>query len=282
MFTLICENKYGDQIELTHNEAYDIVEIIGFDPPEATINTTRNAGADGSVYNSSYVNERQITITLVVNAPAEANRINLYKYFKTKFPVRLYYKNETRDVYIDGFVKDVDVGYFDKKQTIQIVIFCPKPMLNANSEDVQDFITVESLFEFPFAIEEAGIPFSEILPYVEKSIINSGDVDTGALIHIKAIGSVVNPKIYDLDTGEHIFINITMAEGDEIIINTHKAEKSVTLVSSGVKTNIIGKFANGSTWFTLIPGDNLFTIGADNYAENMLVTFVVFDQYEGV
>ena len=84
MFTLIAENKYGEQLELTHSEAYVITNIDGIDPPEAVINSTRNAGADGSVFNSAYVDNRVITITLAINAPAELNRINLYKYFKSK------------------------------------------------------------------------------------------------------------------------------------------------------------------------------------------------------
>ena len=53
MFTLIAENKYGQQLELTHNSAYEVIEIDGLDPPDAIINTTRNANADGSVFNSS-------------------------------------------------------------------------------------------------------------------------------------------------------------------------------------------------------------------------------------
>ena len=116
MYTLIAQNKYGQQIELTHNEAYVIESIEGIDPPEAVINTTRNANADGSVFNSSYVDNRQIIITLAINGPAEVNRINLYKYFKTKYPVRLYYQNKTRDVYIDGYVKSIQIKFFNKKQ----------------------------------------------------------------------------------------------------------------------------------------------------------------------
>lgn len=40
MFTLIAENKYGQQLELTHNDAYVITNIDGLDPPDAVINTT--------------------------------------------------------------------------------------------------------------------------------------------------------------------------------------------------------------------------------------------------
>ena len=64
MYTLIAQNKYEEQLELTHNEAYVITSIDGIDPPDAVINTTRNANADGSVYNSAYVDNRTITIRI--------------------------------------------------------------------------------------------------------------------------------------------------------------------------------------------------------------------------
>ena len=101
MYKLKVENKYGEQMELTKNPRYTISSVDGLYPPESVINTTKVANMDGSVYNSSYVNDRQITITMAINGPAEENRLHLYKYFKTKYPVRLYYENDVRNVYID-------------------------------------------------------------------------------------------------------------------------------------------------------------------------------------
>ena len=282
MFTLIAENQYQEQLELTHNPAYTITDIDGIDPPDANINTTHNAGADGSEFNSAYVNNRQITITLVVNAPAEANRINLYKYFKSKFPVTLYYTNASREVFINGYVQNISVGYFDKKQTVQIVIFCPKPYFNGVSDSVQEFASIESLFEFPFSIAEAGIPFSNLLINVEKSIINNGDVTTGVIINIQATGQVVNPKTYNVGTRESLILNTTLQDGDLVTINTRQGEKAITLLRDGVTTNLIGSLQQGSSWFMLEPGDNVFTTAADSLAENMLVTFTITDQFEGV
>lgn len=282
MFTLIAENQYQEQLELTHNPAYTITDIVGIDPPDANINTTHNAGADGSEFNSAYVNNRQITITLVVNAPAEVNRINLYKYFKSKFPVTLYYTNATREVFINGYVQNISVGYFDKKQTVQIIIFCPKPYFNGVSDSVQEFASIESLFEFPFSIAEAGIPFSNMLVNVEKSIINNGDVTTGVIITIQATGQVVNPKIYNVETRESMILNTTLQDGDLVTINTRQSEKAITLLRDGVTSNLIGALQQGSSWFRLDPGDNLFTTVADSLAENMLVTFTITDQFEGV
>lgn len=426
MYTLYAQNKYGEELELTHNSAYSITDIDGIDPAEAVINTTKNAGADGSVFNSAYVNDRQITITLCVNAPTEINRIALYQFFKPKFPVTLYYKNATRDVYITGYVQSMQIGFFDKKQTVQIVVNCPQPFFNGFEYAIQEFSSIDSLFEFPFSIEVStnllpypyyqttrtdsgltytdngngtitingtneatgsakafvmrsranedftllpgtyilsggisatqrviinyepdgsssavtlaassggdveftvteeisqyplqvgiysssgttynnvtiypmirksnvtddtwveysnGIEFSRLSQYVEKSIINYGDVDTGALISIKALGEVDTPKIYNVETSESFIVNITLRAGDLLTINTRRGEKAITLLREGVKSNIIGSIAPGSTWFQLAPGDNLFTIAANSLVENMLVTFDIINQYEGV
>lgn len=293
MYTLIVENKYGERLELTHNPSYSIKEINGIDPPDAMINTTHRAGEDGFVFNSSYIGERTITITLAINYPVERNRINLYKYFKSKTAVRVFYKNATRDVYIDGYVQTFGVAYFDQKQTAQIVIKCPRPLFNGTSSLIQEFVNIEDLFEFPFEVPieyddqeqeyyVEGIPFSEIILGVEKSIINSGDVETGVVITIQINGAVVTPKIYNVDNGEYIIINDTFADGDIITINTIRGQKEITLFSDGVVTNLIGKLESGSTWFQLNPGDNIFTVDADTLPENMLVTFTVVDQYEGV
>lgn len=282
MFTLKVRNKYDEELEISNNPAYSIVSVDGIDPPESTINTTHNAGADGSVFNSAFINERTITITLAINYPAEANRLNLYRYFKSKFPVRLFYKNKRRDVYIDGYVQSFQIAYFDQKQTAQIVIYCPLPMFNNVNDNIQDFSNIEPMFEFPFDIDEPGIEFSVIIPNNEKSIINKGDMDTGVIISIKAVGSVITPKIYNVDANESMILNVSMISGDEIIIDTRQGHKSIKMISGDTTTNIIGTLDHASSWFVLKPGDNVFTLDADALPENMIVVFTVIDQFEGV
>ena len=195
MYTLIAENKYGEQLEITNNPRYVITDIDGLYPPEGVINTTQVANMDGSVFNSSHINDRVITITMAINGPAEANRLLLYRYFKTKYPVRFYYKNGVRDVYIDGYVSKFSVEYFEKKQTAQIEISCPMTLFRAVKESVTEFANIENMLVFPFAIEVAGIPFSEIALGEQKTIINGGDVETGVIIKLNALGTVLNLNI---------------------------------------------------------------------------------------
>lgn len=282
MYTLIAENKYGEQLEITNNPRYVITDIDGLYPPEGVINTTQVANMDGSVFNSSHINDRVITITMAINGPAEANRLLLYRYFKTKYPVRLYYKNGVRDVYIDGYVSKFSVEYFEKKQTAQIEISCPMTLFRAVKESVTEFANIENMFVFPFTIEVAGIPFSEIALGEQKTIINGGDVETGVIIKLNALGTVLNPKIYNVDTSDRMTLSVEMQAGDEITINTRKKEKSITLLRDGVQTNIVGKLDAGSTWFNLIPGDNIFTYEADEFPEHLQCIFIINNQFEGV
>ena len=291
MYTLIAENQYRQQLELTHNDAYVIESIDGIDPPDAVINTTKNANADGSVFNSSYISNRQIIITMAINGPAEENRINLYRYFKNKYPVKLYYKNGARDVYIDGYVKKVQIEFFQKKQIAQITVICPQPYFNGVEDSITDFSTVESLFEFPFSVEEhveegddydGTIEFSRILINEETNVINAGDIDTGALIELRAVGAVVNPVIYNVDTGAFFKINTSMAAGDVIKINTVRKEKSVVKISAGVTTNLIGSLVYGSTWLQFVPGDNTILIDAETTPENMIAKLSIVNRFEGV
>lgn len=282
MYTLVVENKYGEQLEITNNPNYVITNIDGLYPPEGTINTTQTANADGSVFNSARINDRVITITMAINGPAEANRVLLYRYFKTKYQVRLYYKNGVRDVFIDGYVSKFTVEYFEVKQVAQIEITCPMTLFRAVSENTAALSGTENGFVFPFAIEVTGAAFSTITIGEEKSIRNDGDMEVGIVIHLTALGSVTNPAIYNLDTGEHMILNVEMQSGDEIAINTRKKEKSITLLHGSKQTNIVGKLDATSTWFNLKPGDNTFTYKADKLPENLKCEFIVNAQYEGV
>ena len=241
-----------------------------------------NAAQDGSVYKSSYANSRQITITLSINGPADINRVALYRYFKSKFYSRLRYVTAQRDVYAEGYVQSLQVAYFAKKETMQIVVQCPRAYLNGSENSLQEFSLVNPLFEFPFDIGSGGIPFSEIIIDMEQNLQNAGDVETGAVFTLRAVGAVDTPKLYRIDTSEHMFFNLQMAAGDRLVVNTRQNEKRITLISGGVETNEIGSLVNGSSWFVLKPGDNIFSVDAASGAANLIVTVEMIDLYEGV
>lgn len=282
MFKLKVENKYGEVLELSQNPNYVIKLIDGIDPPDAVINTARNANADGSVFNSAYVDNRTITITLAINQPTEANRIALYKYFKSKYPVTLYYENDSRNVKISGYVQQVPVQYFAKKELFQVTILCVNPYFEGVEQETTMIDSAEALFEFPFEIE-TPIAFSEQNEIHEEVVINNGDIETGALFILHAKGTVVNPSIVNMDTNEVFAFNVTLSMGDEIRLNTVVKQKSVLLYkANGTVQNLIGSVYAGASWFQLRPSGNVFSILATSGLSNLDAAIYSSDKYQGV
>jgi hypothetical protein len=283
MFKLSVENKYGEVLELSQNPNYTIKLIDGIDPPDAVINTARNANADGSVFNSAYIDNRTITITLAINQPTETNRIALYKYFKSKYPVTLYYENDTRNVLIHGYCQSIPIGYFEKKELFQVTILCTDPYFEGVEQETAIFESAEALFEFPFEIE-TPIPFSNQTGTHEEVVFNGGDVETGALFVLHAKGIVVNPAIVNMDTNETFAFNVTLSAGDEIRLNTVVKQKSVLLYkANGTIQNLIGQTYAGASWFQLRPQENIFSVTAQGGTIVNLDMFIYLrDKFQGV
>ena len=65
IFTLKIKNYKNEIYELTHDyEHYYVMSVSGLTPPVTTINTTVSGIHDGSYYNSSRVQQRNIVITV--------------------------------------------------------------------------------------------------------------------------------------------------------------------------------------------------------------------------
>lgn len=282
MYTLSVKNDREDVLPLTGNKNYTVYKIEGLNPPPVTVNHSVNSTTDGSTINSVRLSNRNIVIYMAIEGNVEANRINLYKYFPLKKTVTLYFKNDTRDVYIEGTVELIECDLFSNKQVAQISIICPQPYFKDVEELISYFSDVSSLFEFPFSIAEEGTEISAITTSVRKSIINVGDIESGIIIDVYAIGSVVNPVIYDVLARTHIRLLFTMEANDRIVINTNVGKKSIKLIRNGVESNILGYMLPDSKWFTLKSGDNVFTYDADNGTSNMQITFTTSVLYGGV
>lgn len=165
----------------------------------------------------------------------------------------------------------------------QISIICPKPYFKSIENLTISFSDVNSLFEFPFSISAIGIEFSNIVTNIRKTIINTGDTDTGVVIKLLAVGgNVVNPIIYDVMSREFLKLNFTLQQNDLITINTNTGEKSITLTRNGVTTNAMGYLSSDSTWLTLGAGDNVFTYDSDSGNANLQLTFTTALLYGGV
>lgn len=286
MYKFILENAKGDQ--LTFNEiggAFTITEIDGLNPPRATINTSEIATIDGQMFDGSKLEMRTLNVAFAIERNAAANRIEVFKVLKTKQPVKAYFTNAYRDVYINGYVESLEIGYYDLKQIVTVAIVCPRPYWQGAQDIVNAVSQTINAFHFPFAstANPKEILFGYIDPTANVEIVNLGDVRTGLIIELYANAAVSDPKIIDYMTGEYIELDFDMQEADTVIIDTRAGEKTVTLLRDGQYTNIFNSLVKGSTWLQLDYGGGVYTyeVGGGN-AAYLTVRISHTDIYEGV
>lgn len=287
MYKARLENSRGASITLTGREAeYQIIKIIGLNPPSAHLNMSSVAGLDGSMYNSSRLNNRNVVITVRINGSVEDNRQRLYTFCPTKEKVRFYYKNQNRDVYIDGYVESVECDLFTNSEKAQISIICPQPYFMDTEETQVDGSSVTALFTFPFSIEEDDpILISEYVVDNTIDLYNDAESEVGCLIDIDVNADISTILIQNTGTGESFKLTGTFLSGDHITINTVKGQKAVTLTREGVKSNIFSTMQKGSTFFQLAAGDNFFSYVVDGNVSNNAdidLWFTFFKMYRGV
>lgn len=306
IYSLAVTNFLGDRIRLElgkpENTGFLIKSITGLGPVKANVNTTEVATNDGSMFNSARLSQRNIVIQMVfVNSiygeDIEEIRQKSYKYFPIKKNVELVIETDNRYVRTTGYIESNEPDIFSKQEGTQISIICPDPYFYSASEDgdnVTDFYSIDPMFEFPFSNESLSEPllvFGEIQIKTEGVVTYSGDSEIGVMIYIHAIGPAEHINIYNTETREVMAIDTVKLEkltgrgliaGDDIIINTLKGEKSITLVRSGVSYNILNCLDKNTDWFTLVKGDNIFAFTADSGVTNLQFRIENKLIYEGV
>ena len=306
IYSFAITNYLGDRVKLELGKpevsGFLIKSVTGLGPVKANINTTEVVTNDGSMFNSARLSQRNIVFQLafvdtVYGETIEDIRQKSYKYFPAKKSVEIVIETDNRYVKIKGYVESNEPDIFSSQEGTQISIICPDPFFYSAGEDgnnVTDFYTIDPMFEFPFSNESLTDPlliFGEIQIKTEGVITYHGDSEIGVVIYIHAIGPATNINIYNTETREVMMINTTKLEkltgkglvaSDDIIINTTKGEKSITLVREGASYNILNCLDKNTDWFTLSKGDNIFAFTAETGVTNL--QFRIENQviYEGV
>lgn len=282
MFTLKIENSSGEIFELSHNlKNYAIVGIEGLTPPKTVVNTSTGGGLDGTFYNSSRVEQRNIVIDTILNGDIEANRQRLYRIFPRKLPCTIYFENKYRHVKILGYVEVLEGNLFEQREQMQISIICPRPFFEDMETIYTELSRVVSMFEFPFSIS-VPIPFSEIQQYPLCTIKNTGDAECGCTITVAISGNCKDLTIYNVTTQTYLGIKYEFVDGDEITICTVSGKMGVTLNRKGQTRNLLNYITAGSTWFRLALGDNDFTFKQTGDSDAVKIMFATAILYGGV
>lgn len=116
-----------------------IKSITGLGPNKADINATEYASSDGSMYNSSYVNNRNIVFMFqLLEDPetclVEDTRHRVYKYFPLKKKITIAIDTDSRTYAIDGYVESVEPDIFQKEEVLQVSVICVNPWFIGNTK----------------------------------------------------------------------------------------------------------------------------------------------------
>lgn len=281
MFTLTIERFDGQRLTLTQRESAYTVKYSGLEPVAASIATSKRA--IGVRRNSTHAGARNIVLYVNIYGDVEANRIRLYQFLAPQSIVKLHYSNGARNICVVGCVEAHEVDQFSVPSYAQISIMCESPYLPGAEAIVQEITSTIDKFEFPFAIDAEGVEFSATGAHGYANAYNSGDVPTGAIFRIFAHADVVNPVVYNALSNEYFRVNVTLAHGDTLMINTSIGAKNVTITKmSGETASALFYKADGSTWLQLAVGDNYISYAADSGADSMAVSIEYNNLFIGV
>lgn len=256
------ENDQGEVLNLSADARY-VPILTGTGPPAATINRAKVAVADGTRYNSATVNERNLLLTVYIVQDVARGRRNLYRWLASKKYIKVYYQEDDVDVYVEGYVETAEVNPWEQDQNLHVSIVCPMPYWRDVAETFTDASIVSNLLEFEFAIEEEGMELSIEDKGQSTTIQNDGTVETGVTFLLTATIRTLQPRIYNMDTGEYIGFYVDMLAGDQLEVCTITGKKSVTFIRDGVRSNYINTVMEDSTWLTMAPGANEYSYTVD-------------------
>ena len=119
------------------------------------------------------------------------------------------------------------------------------------------------------------------------SIENNGDVNAGCVIKISTNGgSVKDPKVYNVNTGDYIgFENVTLQDGDYITITTDIGEENAIkhIAETAENLSVVGSITQGSKFIQIQQGSSFYAYDVgEEYRNNIEVSVMFTEKYFNV
>jgi hypothetical protein len=277
-------NSNGESITLKQSRPYFLTKIDGTGNIRQTVNTFKAPDQDGAFYISSTLDMRNITLegTVVADSLDEAyvRRQRFLKIFTPKMRGTLLYRGRQIACVVEeaGFT----VSTRQRIPNFFVSLLCPSPFFETLDEVREELTSWIPLFEFELEIPVSGMEFGMRQPNQIITVENIGDVSCGCEIVFRALGTVTNPELLNIDTGEYIRLLTTMSAGDELRVYTHFAGKRVVQVVGSTVTNAFSLLDTNSTFFQLAAGTNTLRYDASVNMELLEVSIYFRPQFLGV
>ena len=265
---LTYTNANGESVTLRQTRPFFLTRVDGAGKVRQTVNTFKAPDQDGAFFISSAMDMRNITLEGSVITPTVAEtydqRRRFLRVFTPKLQGTLIYRNRQIACVVEeaGFT----ASSRERAPNFFISLLCPSPFFEALEEIREELAMWSPLLLFPLEVPGVGLEFGIRQPSQIITVDNIGDVACGCHIIFRALGSVTNPELMSLDTGDVLRLNTVMESGEELHVYTHFAGKRVTRALGHVESNAFSQLDTSSVFLQLEPRRNLLRY---NTAENM-------------
>lgn len=211
----------------------------------------------GYAYNK--IKEKKALLDRVVN-PIDFVRITIGSYYiegKPSSPVKFGKDDAENNLYFCKFL---------------IQIYCANPMFRKNVLSRTTLSGKIPRFHFPLVFPKGrGIVMSIRQNYLMLSVENEGSVAIGGRIILEAKGTVKNPSVENVGTGETITVRKTLNPGETVVITTVDGkEKGIVGTYQGATGSYFQYWDFENTWFKFQPGTSLIGYSALEGTETAL------------
>lgn len=263
---LIYTNENGESIEMSF---FSRLICKGFDDSlPVSYNTIKNANQDGETAMSQTFDPRSIGIDCVyqVDSSCEEFERKIKRCLNPRYKGVLKYITTKATKEIDVKIESVpQFKHSGMKGTLMIDFVAHAPFWKAiKQSEYLALLTPNCHFPMSF---RGGMVFGVKRSSLVSKIENAGDVDCGYTVTFKATnGSVKNPFIKNVKTGQKIQLNIAMEKDDIVKVNAEGA--SPIIYYNDVKNiRILNRLE--SDFFNLSVGQNEIEYNAEENVMNL-------------
>lgn len=279
MDNVIIKNRNGESITLGNTAPYFLQVLDGVGDVPVISQSQKAPKQDGSTYFDNMLDNRAISIEGMIvtrhnpELISEARR-RMQRILNPKLgEVTITYQDKE----IKGIVETTPVfpssegnkGIYYQKFLVNLI--CHKPFWMDTFYESREMSYLMGGLNFrlrlPTTFSNRGF---------RRKAVNDGDVK--APIKIEFVGPAINPTVTNMTTGEFIKVNRELGEKDILTVSTAFGEKYVKINGD----NAFHYIDLDSTFWQLIPGDNILSYASNNDSINTKVTVKWKNRYVGL
>ncbi len=263
------ENSIGS-LTFGMDTAFWLSDISGASSVQVEVTEARADEQYGAVLAGQSLAPRTLTLNGCIFEPLPEHRSQLLKIMAPLMPARLTKRDAQGSYWLEVVpLKTPEVSTGPGVQHFQAQLRASWPLWRNEERHRTTVAGLEPLFRFPF-FTGGSWKLSEYTRSYYCNIPNDGNVPIPFQVVFTAEGRVDKPWLYHMGTRRQIRLEITLQAGQQVRVSTQPGSKGVWLEANGQAENAFRYLSVDSDLsMVLLPGENLFRPGADQYRENL-------------